>query len=148
MKFYRINKLDMKTRQNKNLIFFLSIGVIFIAAFGCGMLESVVGINKLYFCERYVSESDYCEGESDTFTLGSLTVMAKLKEPVGTDEVYINVKEKSSGQTINNYPFTVSSDMKYINFKGIAFTSAGSYTVSLTKKDGTEIVSSDIEITD
>lgn len=138
----------MKNVQNRNLIFLLAVGVILTAAFGCGMLEKIVGTNKLYFCERYVSESDYCEGESDTFTLGSLTVMAKLNQPVGTDEVYIKVKEKDSGKQVAEYPFTVSSDMKYINFKGIAFTSSGSYNVSLTKRDGTEIVSSDINITD
>lgn len=137
----------MRSRLNKHLLFFLSIGIILTSIFGCDMLQSMLGSNKLYFCDRYVAESDFCEGEANTFSIGSVTVMAKLKDPVNATEVVINVKEKNTGNTVNNFPFNVTPDMKYIHFKGVAFTAPGTYTVTLVR-DGADVVSSDVEITD
>ena len=73
--------------------------------------------------------------------------MAKLKEPVGTNEVMINVRDKATGNTVNDFPFTVSPDMKYINFKGVAFVSQGKYEVSLITKEGKVLAENDVEIT-
>ena len=103
--------------------------------------------NKLFFCDKYIAESDFCEGEGNTYSVGSLTVMAKLKEPVGTDEVTITVKDKSTGNTVNDFPFTVAPDMKYINFKGVAFVSQGKYEVSLITKEGKVLAENEVEIT-
>ena len=130
-----------------NLLFLFSVGVILTAIFGCGKIQSFVGTNKLFFCDKYIAESDFCEGEGNKFSVGSLTVMAKLKDPVGTDEVFVNVTDKASGNTVNDFPFTVAPDMMYINFKGVSFISAGSYTVNLVTKEGSVLASNDIEIT-
>ena len=137
----------MKKVINKHFVFLLAAGIVFTAVFGCDMMQKILGSNKLYFCDKYVVESDFCEGEGSKFTVGTVIVMAKLKEPVNTTEVTINVKEKTTGNTVNNFPFTVTPDMTYIHFKGVAFTAPGTYTVTLVK-DGADVVSNDIEITE
>lgn len=137
----------MNTAIKRNFTFFFSFGIVLAAIFGCGQIQSLIGENKLFFCDKYIAESDFCEGERNTYSVGSLTVMAKLKEPVGTDEVMINVRDKATGNTVNDFPFTVSPDMKYINFKGVAFVSQGKYEVSLITKEGKVLAENDVEIT-
>lgn len=113
---------------------------------GCNIIRGFIGADRLYFCERYDAVNDFCEGRGEKFGVGSLAVLADLKKPIGVDEVFINVKDNSTGQNVSNLPFTVKPEMDYINFKGVSFTSAGNYKVSLIKKDGSVIASNDLEI--
>jgi predicted small secreted protein len=124
---------------------------VFLASFtflmsGCNIIRGFIGADRIYFCEKYDPVNDFCEGKGEKFSIGSLAVLADLKKPIGVDEVFINVKDNSTGQNISNFPFTVKPEMDYINFKGVTFTSAGNYKVSLIKKDGSVIASNDLEI--
>jgi len=112
---------------------------------GCGKITSIFQGDRLYFCERYDSVKGEI-GESDKFTTGSLTVMVKLKNPIGVTDVDINVTDTKKNEVVNTHPFTVTSDMTYIFFDKVTFDTPGKYKVSLLKKDGTIIVSGNIEI--
>ncbi len=133
----------MKTKQILFLVFLLAVTY---SLSGCNIIRGFIGADRLYFCEKYDQVNDFCEGKGEKFGVGSLAVLADLKKPIGVEEVYINVKDNATGQNVHNFPFTVKPDMDYINFKGVTFTSAGSYKVSLIKKDGSLVASNDLEI--
>jgi hypothetical protein len=128
--------------------FIIAIMVLIIVSLGCDKIKELTGEgDRLYFCERY----DSVEGEineADKFTTGSLTVMVKLSEPIGVTDVNINVTDKETGNVVDTYPFTVTTDMDYIYFDGVSFDEPGEYKVSCLDEDGTVIVSGDIEIID
>lgn len=137
----------MNSNIKPRLGFFLAVMVAVLAVFGCGKLTELVDKgDKLYFCENYIPSTDDCVGESSKYTTGTLTVMAKLEKPIGVRNVNINITDKSSGEAIDTYPYTVSTDMDYIYFDGVNFKEPGNYKVSLLKEDGTVVVSNEIEI--
>lgn len=137
----------MNSKIKPGLGFFLAVMVAVLTVFGCGKLTELVDKgDKLYFCEEYVPSTDNCVGESSKYTTGTLTVMAKLEKPIGVRNVNINITDKSSGEAIETYPYTVSTDMDYIYFDGVDFKEPGTYKVSLLKEDGTVVVSNEIEI--
>lgn len=139
----------MKTLITRNSSFAVAILMIVAVVLGCGQLTDLMGkSDKLYFCEKYTPSTDNCEGESTKYTTGTLTVMAKLKEPIGVTNVNINISDKATGEAVDTFPFTVSTNMDYIYFDDVAFREPGNYKVSLLKEDGTVIVSNDIEIVD
>ena len=131
-------------------LFLVLSAVIFIA--GCGKIsqlkdltDKLSGDDKLYFCERY----DPVKGEineSEKFTKGKLTVMVKLKNPIGVREVNINITDKKTNEVVETLPFTVTSDMDYIYFSDVNFKNEGSYKVSCLKEDGTVVATGEIEI--
>ena len=125
--------------------FYLTFLFAIVLMLGCGKITSIFQGDRLYFCERYDSVKGEI-GESDKFTTGSLTVMVKLKNPIGVTDVDINVTDTKKNEVVNTHPFTVTSDMTYIFFDKVTFDTPGKYKVSLLKKDGTIIVSGNIEI--
>ena len=141
----------MRGNFSRSFGFLAALMVTVIAVFGCSkisdMLDSVSG-DKLYFCEQYVPSSDNCIGKSEKYTTGLITVMVKLKAPIGATNVNINISDKASGEPVETVPFTVTSDMDYIYFNDVPFKTPGKYKVSLLKEDGTVVVSNDIEIVD
>lgn len=137
----------MKAHLKSNLNSVLAVAVLVFVILGCSKLQNLVGTSdRLYFCEHYTSSTDNCEGESTKYTTGTLTVMAKLKDPIGVTDVNINITDKATGKVFKTFPFTVSPSMDYIYFEDVAFTEPGNYKVSLLKDNGTVIVSNDIEI--
>jgi hypothetical protein len=122
---------------------FLSLLIVFSS---CSKLKDITSSDRLYFCEKYISSTDKCEGESTKYTTGTLTVMIKLSKPIGVSEVDINITDLSSGKAVDTYPFTTPSTEDYIYFDGVDFKEPGKYRVSCLKKDGTVIVSNEIEI--
>ena len=131
------NKLHVK--------FFLSVLISIIFIFGCGKITSLFQGDRLYFCEKYDSVKGEI-GESEKFTTGFLTVMVKLKNPIGVTDVDINITDTKKNEVVGTHPFTVTSDMTYIFFEKVTFDNPGKYKVSLLKKDGTVIVSGNVEI--
>ncbi len=125
--------------------FYLTFLFAIVFMLGCGKITSLFQGDRLYFCEKYDSVKGEI-GESDKFTTGSLTVMVKLKNPIGVTDVDINVTDTKKNEVVNTHPFTVTSDMTYIFFDKVTFDTPGKYKVSLLKKDGTIIVSGNIEI--
>ncbi|MCX7877453.1 MAG: hypothetical protein N2510_02305 [Ignavibacteria bacterium] len=109
----------------------------------CSKIQTLIEGDKLYFCERYDGREI---GKSDKFTTGKLTVMVKLSKPIGVTEVDINITDKSTGKPVDTYPYTVNSTWDYIHFDNVLFREPGKYRVSCLKKDGTVIVSGDVEI--
>lgn len=138
-------------RQNFRFIFSLVIlaGLIF----GCSKLSELGGDsgNKLYFCESYTPSSDKCDGKSEKYTAGYLTVMVDTrptKTKLGVDKVNINITDKATGQVVDTYPYDVQPSMDYVYFEQVDFKNTGKYKVSALKPDGTVIVTNDIEIVD
>lgn len=120
--------------------------------FGCGRInqikditDKIAGDDKLYFCERYDPVKGEI-GEAEKFTTGRLTVMVKLKSPIGVRAVDINVTDKATDKVVETFPFTVTSDMDYIYFPDVNFEKAGKYKVSCLKEDGTVIATGEVEI--
>lgn len=140
-------KTSLKTLLQRNFKSVLALAVVFFAILGCGKLQDMMGGESMKFCENYTSVTDDCQGESTKFTTGTLTVLTKLKEPIGATEVDINITDLASGEVYKTYPFTVSSSMDYIYFDNVAFTEPGKYKVSLLK-GGNVVISSEIEIVD
>ncbi len=137
-------------KNNFKLIF--SIAVAIVLMFGCSKLKDL-GSNssgdKLYFCEKYKSGSDECEGKSTKYTTGSLTVMVDVrpsKRTIGVEKVNINITDLKSGEVVDTYPFDTQKDMDYVYFENVDFKKPGKYKVSALKPDGTVIVTNEIEI--
>lgn len=131
------------------LKFVVSLIVLLTLVFGCSKIKNLTSSGgKLYFCEKY----DPVKGEineADRFTTGTLTVMVDLrpeKKKIGVTEVNINITNKETGKVVETSPYTVSPDMDYIYFNNVSFEEAGKYKVSCIKKDGTVIVSGEVEI--
>jgi len=136
----------MKTKNTGKFYFIISVLVLITITFGCSKVFNMFGkSDKLYFCERYDSVKGEI-GESDKFTTGSLTVMVKLSKPIGVTDVDINITDLKTDKVIETKPFTVTKDMDYIYFDGVNFSEPGKYKVSCLKKDGTVIVTGNIEI--
>jgi hypothetical protein len=136
----------MKTEFTKQIKFLVSIFVLATLLLGCSKITSLFGDkDKLYFCERYDAVKGEI-GESDKFTTGTLTVMVKLAKPIGVTDVDINITDTKTSKVIETKPFTVSKDMTYIFFDNVGFDTPGKYKVSCLKKDGTVIVTGNIEI--
>lgn len=138
----------MKTITS-NFRFITAVLILSGIIFGCGQIKNLVNKeNKLYFCERY----DPVKGEineAKKFTTGTLTVMIDLRptgKKIGVKEVDINITDKSTGAVVETSPFTVDMDMDYIFFDNVKFERPGNYRVSCLKKDGTVVVSGEVEI--
>ncbi|MCE1166282.1 MAG: hypothetical protein LWX07_12865 [Bacteroidetes bacterium] len=115
------------------------------------------GKAKLYFCEQYKNGEEI--GVSKRFTPGWLTVMVDLR-PAGTTlgvgkvELRLTKIKDASGNSISekiikNIPFDVQADWDYTYFTdktNLKFTSPGTYRVTCQKKDGTPIVSGEVEV--
>ncbi|MBX7047373.1 MAG: DUF3244 domain-containing protein [Ignavibacteria bacterium] len=132
-----------------NYKFWLSLLTLVSFSFGCSSLFGPKE-NRLYFCEKYDSKKGEI-GESSKFTTGNLTVMVDLrptKTKVGVSDVNINITDKASGEAVETLPFTVQPSMDYIYFNDVNFKKAGKYRVSCLKKDGTVIVTGEVEIVD
>ena len=137
--------------------FFKFISALFILAaliISCGKLGELTSdtkTDKLYFCEKYTSGTDECEGKSTKYTPGRLTVMVDIrpsKKKLGVTKVNINITDLKSGEAVDTYPFDTDSDMDYVFFDDVNFKKPGKYKVSALKPDGTVIVSNEIEIVD
>ncbi|HEY3249805.1 MAG TPA: hypothetical protein VGK25_01675 [Ignavibacteria bacterium] len=133
-------------RQLKFLVLFFTA---MIAVSGCNRIKQVQQIteklsgDRLYFCERYVTKEI---GEGTKFKPGKITVMVKLQNPIGESSVDINISDASSGKVVDTQPFTVQPSWDYIHFDDVEFKDKGKYKVSCLKKDGTVIVSNEVEI--
>lgn len=115
------------------------------------------GKGKLYFCEQYKNGQEI--GVSKRFTPGWLTVMVDLR-PAGTTlgvgkvELRLTKIKDASGSSISEkiiktIPFDVQADWDYTYFTdktNLKFTSPGTYRVTCQKKDGTPIVSGEVEV--
>ena len=116
---------------------------------GCSKIKQVQQIteklsgDKLYFCERYVTKEI---GEDTRFKPGKITVMVKLQNPIGEKEVDINITDLATGKVVDTQPFTVQSSWDYIHFDDVEFKEKGKYKVSCLKKNGTVIVTGEVEI--
>jgi hypothetical protein len=129
-----------------NYKFLLAVVVLTSLAFGCSMFGKKE--NRLYFCEKYDAVKGEI-GESSKFTTGALTVMVDLrpsKTKIGVSDVNINITNKGTGEVVETLPFTVQPSMDYIYFNDVEFKKAGTYRVSCLKKDGTVVVSGEVEI--
>jgi hypothetical protein len=115
------------------------------------------GRGKLYFCEQYKNGEEI--GVSERFTPGWLTVMVDLR-PAGTtlgtgkvDLRLTKIKDAAgndiSEKIIKTIPFDVQADWDYTYFTdkdNLKFSSPGTYKVTCMKKDGTPIVSGEVEV--
>ena len=127
----------------KNLRIFTAFVVLFAVAVSCSFLKNLSKSDKLYFCEKYTSTEI---GEGTKFPVGAITVMVKLSNPIGVSSVDINITDLESGKAVDTFPFTVQSSWDYIHFDDVEFKEPGKYKVSCLKKDGTVIVSGEVEI--
>lgn len=131
-----------------NYKFLLAVVVLTSLAFGCSMFGKKE--NRLYFCEKYDASKGEI-GESSKFTTGALTVMVDLrpsKTKIGVSDVNINITNKGTGEVVETLPFTVQPSMDYIYFNDVEFKKPGTYRVSCLKKDGSVVVSGEVEIVD
>lgn len=131
-----------------NYKFLLSVIILASLAIGCSMFGKKE--NRLYFCETYDAKKGEIN-EADKFTTGNLTVMVDLrptKTKIGVSDVDINITDKATGEAVDTQTFTVQPDMDYIYFNNVNFKKPGKYRVSCLKKDGTVIVSGEVEIVD
>ncbi|MBN8586035.1 MAG: hypothetical protein J0M37_13170 [Ignavibacteria bacterium] len=134
----------MNNRINFNRIkLFASLAVLFLVVVSCSKLQDLTGGDRLYFCEKYTTKEI---GEGTKFTTGTITVMLKLKKPIGVTSVDINVTDVASGKAVETFPFTVQSSWDYIHFDDVEFKEPGKYKVSCLKKDGTVIATNEVEI--
>jgi hypothetical protein len=124
--------------------------IIALSAFnGCNKIKTVKEItekiqgDRLYFCERYVTKEI---NEGSRFKAGKITVMLKLRNPIGETAVDINLTDEATGKVVETYPFTCQSSWDYIHFDNVEFNNPGKYKVSCLKKDGTVIVTGEVEI--
>jgi len=116
---------------------------------GCSKLKQVKNLteklsgDRLYFCESYVTKEI---GEDTKFKAGKITVMIKLQNPIGEKEVDINITDLETGKVVRTEPFTVQSSWDYIHFDDVEFSDKGKFKVSCLKKNGTVIVTGEVEI--
>lgn len=139
----------MKIFKSK-FVSIIIVAIIAISAFnGCNKIKAVKEIteqiqgNRLYFCERYVTKEI---NEGSRFKAGKITVMLKLKNAIGETAVDINLTNEATGKVVETYPFTCQSSWDYIHFDNVEFKDPGKYKVSCLKKDGTVIVTGEVEI--
>ncbi|MFH0735557.1 MAG: hypothetical protein V1773_11780 [bacterium] len=101
----------------------------------------------LYFCVKYDDGEKDC---SDRFYAGTLTVMAKLANPVYYEKVFVQMDkfEPRTGEFkyYNDYEFTTDPDMTYIFFPGVEFKDRGFYRVFLLNPNKDTITSAIVEI--
>ena len=131
-------------------LLFIIVSLIAVPAFlGCNKVKTIKEIseqvqgNRLYFCERYVT-SEINEGKR--FKAGKITVMIKLMNPIGVTGVDINITDEATDKVVETYAFTTQLSWDYIHFDDVEFKDPGKYKVSCLKKDGTVIVSGEVEI--
>lgn len=146
----------LNTKFNKKLMkgnfrFIFSIAVAISIMLGCSKIKDLASSSsdKLYFCEKYKSGSDECEGKSTKYTTGNLTVMIDIrpsKRTVGVEKVNINITDLKTGEVVDTYPYDTQKDMDYVYFENVDFKKPGKYKVSALKPDGTVIVSNEVEI--
>jgi len=133
--------------KNKWILTIILTAIYVLA--GCGKVKQLQQIteklsgDRLYFCERYVANEI---GESDKFKPGKVTIMLKLQKAIGVSEVDINVTDLATGKAVSTEPFTVQPSWDYIHFDDVEFKQKGKFKVSCLKKDGTVIVTGEIEI--
>lgn len=135
----------MKKININYLTLLTALFILLVLLTSCGKLKNITADDRLYFCERY----DLTKGEineSDRFTTGTLTVMVKLKKPIGVNAVDINLTDTKTGEIIEIYPFSVNPENDYIYFDDVNFENPGKYKVNCLTKDGTVIVSGEVEI--
>jgi hypothetical protein len=72
--------------------------------------------------------------------------MVKLQNPIGEKEVDINITDVGTGKVVDTQPFTVQPSWDYIHFDDVDFKEKGKFKVSCLKKNGTVIVSNEVEI--
>lgn len=125
----------------KTVFSFILILLLFLS---CALIKNILPGDRLYFIEKYSDDKEI--GESKKFPAGPVTIMVRLSKPVGVSSVDINISDQSSGAVVETYPFTVSSDWKDIHFDDVSFRQPGKFKVSCLKKDGTVIVSGEVEI--
>jgi hypothetical protein len=128
-------------KKNK---FIISILILLTLIVSCSKIKSIMGGDRLYFCEKYTTKE---VGESSKFTTGNITIMLKLKNPIGAKSVDINITNLSSGKVEDTVTFDVQSDWDYIHFDDVSFKEPGKYKVSCLRKDGTVIATGEVEIT-
>ncbi|MEO6694526.1 MAG: hypothetical protein ABIY50_10795 [Ignavibacteria bacterium] len=133
---------------------FFALLILVMVMLSCSKLSELSSggdASKLYFCEKYVLNSDECEGKSTKYSPGRLTVMVDIrptKKKLGVESVNINVTDIKSGEVVETFPFDTKADMDYVYFEDVNFKKAGKYKVSALKPDGTVIVTNEIEIVD
>lgn len=135
----------------KFTFFFLILLMAGITPFltGCNKIKALKEVSemvqgdRLYFCERYVTKEI---GEGSKFKAGKITIMIKLKNPIGENSVDINVTDLASNKVVNTFPFTVQPSWDYIHFDDVEFKDKGKYKVSCLKKTGDVIASGEVEI--
>lgn len=138
--------------MKENLKVLFSLIVLIALILGCSKLSNLTGSdssNKLFFCEKYNSSNDECDGKSLKYTEGFLTVVVDVrptKQKIGVNKVNINITDLGSGQVVDTYPFDTDPKMDYVYFDKVDFKKPGKYKVSALKPDGTVIVSNGIEI--
>jgi hypothetical protein len=116
---------------------------------GCNKIKAIKEVSemiqgdRLYFCERYVTKEI---GEGSKFKAGKITIMLKLKNPIGESTVDINVTDQASGKVVNTFPFTVQPGWDYIHFDDVEFKEKGKFKVSCLKKTGDVLCSGEVEI--
>jgi hypothetical protein len=138
----------MKNKIPNSFSFILAVVIYAGLIMSCDKITELVGEggDRLYFCESYIPSTDKCEGKSDKYTTGALTVMVKLTKNIGVSKVDINITDLASNSVVNTIPFDVNSSHDYIYFEGVSFESTGTYRVSCLKQDGTVIASNTVEI--
>ena len=139
----------MKNIKTRFTFFALLALMIFPALYGCNKIKAIKEVteqlqgDRLYFCERYVTKEI---GEGTKFKAGEVTVMVKLKNPIGESAVDINITDAASGKVVDTVPFNIQSSWDYIHFDNVEFKEPGKYKVSCLKKDGSVIASGEVEI--
>lgn len=95
----------------------------------------------LYFCEEYNGRETNI---SDVFTTGYLTVMVKSGNPIGYNEVEIEIDKYNFAadkfEFVKTIPFTIKKTMDYVYFQDkdkLTFETPGFYRVLLTTPGGT-----------
>ena len=139
----------MRHLKTKLTFFTLLILVLMPVLSGCSKLKMVKEVSeqlqgdRLYFCESYVTKEI---GEATKFKAGKVTVMVKLKNAIGENAVDLNITDEATGKVVDTVPFTVTPSWDYIHFDDVEFANPGKYKVSCLKKNGTVIVTGEVEI--
>lgn len=138
--------------MKENLKVLFSLVVLIALILGCSKLSNITGsdsTNKLFFCEKYNSSNDECDGKSLKYTEGFLTVVVDArpsKQKIGVKTVNINITDLGTGQVVETYPYETDPAMDYVYFDKVDFKKPGKYKVSALKPYGTVIASNGIEI--
>ena len=122
----------------------LSVLLLLSISVSCTIFKKYLPGDKIYFCEKV--ENDNEVGEGKTFPPGNISVMIRLSKPIGVSAVDLTIVDMNTGSVIQSLPFSVQSDWSDIHFDDINFKDPGKYKVSCLKKDGTLIISGNVEI--